>query len=73
MAVGENGMHGQGRSARGAALEDSEEELLVVTRDADEARKTGFDDLRVRVMVWTKSRRRRRRRRRTASRWKRGG
>jgi hypothetical protein len=48
-------------------LEDSEEELLVVARDADEARKTGFDDLRVRVMVWRK----RRRRRRTASRWKR--
>ena len=54
-------------------MEDSEEELLVVARDADEARKTGFDDLRVRVMVWRKGRRRRRRRRRTASRWKRGG
>jgi hypothetical protein len=45
MAVGENGMHGQGRSAGSAALEDSEEELLVVARDADEARKTGLDNL----------------------------
>ncbi len=45
VAVGEDGVHVQGRAAGGAALEDGEQMLLIVAGDANEASETSFDNL----------------------------
>jgi hypothetical protein len=45
VAVGEDGVDVEGRGAGGAALQDGEQQLLVIACDADEASETSLDDL----------------------------